>query len=340
MSNDYKKEQAGGEPEGAAAAEGRAEELRYQSKKQVVKSGVLGAFIGLAVIVPGVSGSAAAILFGLYEKLLYALGNLFRAFGRCFRFLLPIGVGGLLGLAAGFFGVRALLYLMPFALISLFAGLMLGAFPAVGDQLKGERLTPGRAALFVLGLILPVALSALSMFADAGPASLEDLQVWHYLLFPVLGYAVAVTQLVPGLSATALLMMAGWFSPLLDSVSLTYWQSHPQIFVVYVCLIAGFAAGLLTFSKGLSRLIERRRAPVFYTVAGLSLGSVATMFFNPEIMAVYQSWTGIPWAELGCGLVLMIAGGVISWLFVRFERGAKGETCPPEPKGQQGKRIL
>ena len=54
--------------------------LQYENKRELVKSGVLGAFIGLAIIVPGVSGSTVAIIFRLYEKLLYALGNLFKKF--------------------------------------------------------------------------------------------------------------------------------------------------------------------------------------------------------------------------------------------------------------------
>lgn len=301
-------------------------DLKYANKRQVVQGGALGAFIGLAIIVPGVSGSAVAILFGLYEKLLYAFGNLFKSFGKCFRFLLPIGLGGILGLVIGFFGVRALLEIMPFALVALFAGLMLGAFPAVGEQLKGEKPTSGRVALFALGLVLPIALSAASVFFASGSSSLENLQLWQYLFFVVIGYAVAITQLVPGLSATALLMMLGFFSPLMDSVSWTFWQSQPQIFWVYLCLIAGFATGMLTFSKVLSQWILHHRAPVFFTVSGLSLGSVLTMFFNPEMMEVYQSWEGMPWAELGCGLLLLIMGAVFSFLFVRLERGEK--TAP------------
>ena len=309
------------EEEGRSVNRLSPDDLKYADRRQVIRSGALGAFIGLAVIVPGVSGSAVAILFGLYEKLLFAFGNLFKAFGKCFRFLLPIGIGGVLGLAVGFFGVRALIDLMPFALAALFAGLMLGAFPAIKDQLKGERGTFGRLALFVLGMVLPIALSAVSLFAASGSSSLENLQPWHYLFFAGLGYAVAVTQLVPGLSATALLMMVGYFSPLMNSVSLTFWQSDPQIFWVYLCLITGFATGMLTFSKMLSHLIQRCRAPVFFTVAGMSLGSIVTMFFNPEIVAVYQSWEGVAWTELGFGLALLIIGVICSFLFVRLERG-------------------
>ena len=309
--------------DGAAntAADVSEDDLRYRNGGQVAKSGLLGAFIGLAIIVPGVSGSAVAIIFRLYEKLLYALGNFFRKFKRCALFLLPVAVGAAVGLIVGFFGVRALLGVLPFATVALFAGLMLGAYPAVTDQIRGEKLTPWRGALFALGLALPFALSAVSVYAAPGAASLEDLQVWHYLLFLLLGWLVALTQLVPGLSATALLMMFGYFSPLLDSVSLTYWQSNPQVFLVYACLLAGFIAGLLTVSKLLSRLLSRRRAPTFYAVAGLSLGSAVTMFFNPEIMEVYRGWAGGGMgADLGVGVALFIAGVAAAYFFARYER--------------------
>ena len=299
-----------------------ATDLRYQNGKEVFKGGVLGAFIGLAVIVPGVSGSAVAIIFRLYEKLLYALGGIFRRFKESARFLLPIALGGIVGLAAGFFGVRFLLNLLPFAIVALFAGLMLGAFPAVTDEIKGEKPTPLRIILFLLGLLFPIGLSALSVFGTPDMLSLENLSWYHYILFLLVGYAIAVTQLVPGLSATALLMTFGCFTPLMNSVSLTYWQENPMVLLVYACLAVGFILGLLTFSNGLSRLLEKKRAPAFYTIAGLSLGSIVTMFFNPEIVEVYESWTisAAMWRELGIGMALFGIGIIAATYFVRYER--------------------
>ena len=299
-----------------------AMDLRYQNGKEVFKGGVLGAFIGLAVIVPGVSGSAVAIIFRLYEKLLYALGGIFRRFKESARFLLPIALGGIVGLAAGFFGVRFLLNLLPFAIVALFAGLMLGAFPAVTDEIKGEKPTPLRIILFLLGLLFPIGLSALSVFGTPDMLSLDNLSWYHYILFLLVGYAIAVTQLVPGLSATALLMTFGCFTPLMNSVSLTYWQENPMVLLVYACLAVGFVLGLLTFSNGLSRLLEKKRAPAFYTIAGLSLGSIVTMFFNPEIMEVYESWTisAAMWRELGIGMALFGIGIIAATYFVRYER--------------------
>ena len=118
--------------------------LAYADKKEVAKGGVLGLFIGLAIIVPGVSGSAVAIIFRLYEKLLYAFGNLLKSFKKCVRFLLPIAIGAVIGLVVGFIAVEQLINLVMFAVVALFAGLMLGAFPAVTDQIKGEKITAPR----------------------------------------------------------------------------------------------------------------------------------------------------------------------------------------------------
>ena len=100
-------------------------ELVKYSKKTWTKSAVLGFFIGLAVIVPGISGSTVAIIFKLYRQFLYAIGHLFDQFKKCFVFLLPIGIGMVIGVVSGFIGVKALLEILPFAIICLFAGLMI-----------------------------------------------------------------------------------------------------------------------------------------------------------------------------------------------------------------------
>ena len=282
---------------------------------------MLGLFIGLAIIVPGVSGSAVAIIFRLYEKLLYAFGNIIKQFRKCIRFLVPILIGAVIGLVAGFLGVKALINIIPFAIVALFAGLMLGAFPAVTDQIKGEKITVPRAALFLIGLAVPIAFSAISCNIATGDAVLENAQWYHYILFLVLGYVVAITQLVPGLSATAILMMFGYFTPIVNSISVTYWGTNPSVFIIYACLAVGFVAGLLTVSKGMSKLLEKRRAPTFFTVAGMSLGSIITMFYNTDMLAVYSGWgVGFVWWELVLGIVLFVGGVAAAYFFVRYER--------------------
>ncbi len=324
-----------GEPDGAQApaaspvradsAEETEPDLRYRNGKEVVKGGVLGFFIGLAVIVPGVSGSTVAIIFRLYHKLLYALGNIVRRFKKCIRFLLPIALGLIVGFVLGFLAIQRLIEISPFTIIGLFAGLMLGAFPAVYDEVRTEKKTPLRIGLFALGLAIPVAIAVVSVFASEGAQPLEGLNAGHYILFLVLGYLVAVTQVVPGLSATAILMAFGYFTSIMNSVHLSYWQQNPAVFGVYACLAVGFILGLVTFSKLLTKIFAKRRAAAFFVIVGLSLGSIVTMFFNPDVYAVYQSWTTqLNVLDLSLGLVLFAVGIVAAYLFVRYERRKKG----------------
>jgi len=140
--------------------------IKY-NKKTWCKSGLLGVIIGLAIIVPGISGSTVAIIFKLYDQFLYALGNLFKQFKKCFTFLLPIGLGMIVGLVLGFFAVQKLLDLFPFAVVGLFAGLMVGAFPAVKDEIKGAERTKKRVALFIVGLLVPIAVGVFSALVSS-----------------------------------------------------------------------------------------------------------------------------------------------------------------------------
>ena len=130
--------------------------------------------------------------------------------------------------------------------------------------------------------------------------------------------------------APALLMAFGYFTPIMQSVHLSYWQENPAVFGVYACLAVGFLLGLVTFSKLLTKLFEKRRAPAFFVICGLSLGSIVTMFFNPDVCAVYEDWldgmTTLNYVDLVLGLVLFVVGVVIAYLFVKYER--KKSTMP------------
>ena len=205
-------------------------ELIKYNKKTWCKSGILGFIIGLAVIIPGISGSTVAIIFKLYDQFLYAIGNLFKKFKKCVVFLLPIALGAVLGFGVGFLGVQKLLEINTFAVVCLFAGLMCGAFPAVKDEVKGAKITPKRVVLFALGLCIPVALGCVSAVLKVNDLSAEQTIVsdterfagniflqfhwWHVLLAVLIGFVIGITQIVPGLSASAFLMSVGWYKSL------------------------------------------------------------------------------------------------------------------------------
>ena len=136
------KPQAEGQPEN----EPDRPDLAYKNAKDVARGGLLGLFIGLAIIVPGVSGSTVAIIFKLYDKIIYALGNLFKRFAACVKFLLPI---------------------------------VIGAFPAVKDEIKGEKPNALRVLLMILGVAIPIAIALGTTFGTEGERPLEGLEFYH-----------------------------------------------------------------------------------------------------------------------------------------------------------------
>ena len=305
--------------------------IKY-NKKTWCKSALLGFFIGLAVIVPGISGSTVAIIFKLYDQFLYAVGNLFKKFKKCFAFLLPIGLGMALGVLLGFISVKKLLEILPFAVVCLFAGLMCGAFPAVKDEIKGAERNVKRIALFALGLLIPVALGCVSAWLASGESVSADtfakVEWWHILLGLIIGYVVGITQIVPGLSASAFLMAVGWFGSLVDSVSMTYWTGNPAVFLVYAGLGVGFLAGLFTFSNLLTFLFEKARHTSYFMIVGLSLGSILSMFCNGDIIETYLAWAqnGVVFLDLSLGLALFAVGLVGAYMLVRYQRKKDAEN--------------
>ena len=302
-------------------------QLIAYNRKTWCKSAVLGFFIGLAVIVPGISGSTVAIIFKLYRQFLYAVGHLFEQFKKCFVFLLPIGIGMVVGILCGFVGVKALLELLPFAVICLFAGLMIGSFPAVKDELSGVQMNAKRITLMVVGACIPVAVAVISsvLTLQGGTTGniLEADLVWQIVLPLAVGFVLALTQLVPGLSASAILMVIGWYAVLMQNLhfSLETLQNIDLI-VVVVSLAVGFVVGFFVFSKLMSKLFERARDTSYSMIVGLALGSLLTMFFNAEIVKVYQAWSvsGINWLHLILGIVLLAVGTVGAYWLVRVQR--------------------
>lgn len=297
------------------------------NKKTWCKSALLGFFVGLAVIVPGISGSTVAIIFKLYDAFLYAVSNLFKQFRRCFFFLLPIAIGIVIGLAAGFFTVQKALEYIPFAIVGGFAGLMCGAFPAVTDELKGTERTPKRVALFLAGVAIPVAAAICSVVLSGGAG--KDFSAWWRIALCVpVGAIVGLTQVVPGLSASAILMSIGYFTPLVESVHVTYWKANPIIFLTYAALGVGFLIGIFFSSGALTRAFEKARHTAYSMIVGLSLGSIIAMFCNVEIFAVYKAWakSGVVWKDFWLGVALFAAGAAIAYLLVRYQRKKDAET--------------
>lgn len=294
-------------------------DLKYKGFKEILVSIFVGFFIGLSVIVPGISGSAIAMIMKVYDKMMYSFSNLFKRFKDCILYLIPIGIGIVAGFGIGFVLVKLLLETIPFITICFFVGLMVGTFPILFKEIKGEPSTMNRKLLFLVGILVPLLIIAVSLFAN-GDNSLVGLNFGHYALFLFLGVLISLTQIVPGLSATVLLMMFGYYTAILNGVGTELFTDF-KLMLVYIALVVGFVIGILLFSKVINRLLDKQRKPFFYTICGLSVGSMLAVFLGKECVDIYVHWQGTRMTvDIAVGSVAFVVGFGITFALFLYDK--------------------
>ena len=174
--------------------------------EKTFKQILAGFLIGLAVIVPGISGATIAIMFKIYNNILDAIASINKNFKKSMIYLLPIGVGGILGILMGFLFIKELLKVIPFAITTLFGGLILGSiFSLIPENKKDGKI------FLVVGIICPIILCLISFFHNEMSLKLNYYLIFYYV---IVGSIVASTQYIPGCSASVFLMSIGLFTPL------------------------------------------------------------------------------------------------------------------------------
>ena len=128
-----------------------------------------------------------------------------------------------------------------------------------------------------------------------------------------MGILVSLTQLIPGLSATVLLMIFGYYSSLMENIGLGL-LSDFKLLLVYAALGIGFVVGTLMFSKIINKLLDTQRKPFFFVICGLSVGSVISVFLGNDCMEIYKLWTTDAMImDLLLGLAFLLVGFAVSF---------------------------
>ena len=303
-------------------------ELKYKSPKEVLINIFVGVFIGLSVIVPGISGSTMAITMKVYDKGMYAFSHMFKEFKKCFLYALPVLVGIGVGFFSGVIAVKLLLEYFPFMTICFFLGLMIGTYPVIFKEIKGQRVTAPRTLLATFGFIVPIVFSLLSLAFSGDSNTLTGLNFGHYVFFFILGALISITQLMPGLSATVLMMVFGYYKALIGNLG-SEMLSDFKIFLVYVVMGVGFLCGVFTFSKAVEAILNKARVGFFFVITGISLGSVISVFVGKDCVDIYKLWEAPElFIELTLGLTLLLCAFALSFMFTRFSSKREAEKLP------------
>ena len=289
-----------------------------------IKDGLTGMAIGTAIIVPGVSGGTIALAFGAFKKIVNAVDNLFtKNFWRSLLILLPFLIGAIISVAALVFPFQLAFEYCLFSIVCLFAGFIIGSIPGITDEFKGKKPTALNIILLVIGFVLAGIIGIFSVIFKLNNTinSLFAERPWYlYLIIFVVGVFGSSGLIVPGFSGSMLLMVIGFYEPILNLVDFSnFW---PNLLLGFVFAL-GVLVGFIILSKIMNKLITNHKISTLYVVFGFIAGSLVSIFVNSKMFEYFDE--GLKLLDCILGPILLVVGLTLSILFVIYSRKHKGE---------------
>ena len=282
----------------------------------MIKSVLKGIVIGIANIVPGVSGGTMMVSMGIYDKLIHCITHLFSEFKKSVKFLFPIAVGMVIAIVGSSFALKELFARIPIQTNLLFVGLILGGLPAIGKNVKGKRIRIGHiiAALVFFALVAGMA----AMGETEGASADLSFSVGNMLVLFVVGVITSATMVIPGVSGSMVLMLMGFYKPVLLTITnfITALVHLDMNGILAGCGILipfgiGVVAGIFAIAKVVEIVFDKYPLYAYWAIIGLIVAPpVAIVLMNLKVfsqMTVFSAVTGV--IALAAGLVIAMKLG-------------------------------
>lgn len=276
-----------------------------------------GAFMGLANLVPGISGGTMLLAAGVYPQFISAVAEVttlrFRA--PALLLLACVGSGAAVAVAIAAGAIGALLDLYPSAMYSLFIGLTLGGAPLLWRLIRpADRAVIGSA-------IVAVALMGLLPANDSGPVG-DGARTGAaaYAMLVVAGFSGGAAMILPGISGAYLLLILGQYRLIVDAVASAAagaraadLSAAAASLPVLLPVAIGVGAGVVGVSNVVKLLLARHRRATLGFLLGLLLGSVPGLWPFEAVPSP---------AQATAGAALVLTGFGISWTISALGREA------------------
>ena len=268
-----------------------------------------GVVIGIANAIPGVSGGTMMVSMGIYDKLIYSVTHLFKQPVKSIKTLLPYFIGMAIGIVGLAFAIVAMFEHIPFQTCMLFIGLILGGVPILTGHLKGVRFNLSHAVVF---LIFFGSIILLQIFGGQG--SDVALTVTPISLFKLVlvGIVAAATMVIPGVSASMMLMTVGYYYPVVGSVKdfITALVAFDAPKIIHICMILipfgiGVVVGIFAVAKLIEMLMDKYEALTYCGIMGLVVAS-------PVVILMSAPLAGMSVVTVLTGAVTFVVGVVIA----------------------------
>lgn len=273
---------------------------------------VKGIMMGIANIIPGVSGGIMAVSLGIYDDMIHALKHLMKEFKKSLTFLLPIGIGAVIGIVGFSYLIERLLSEFTFPTALGFVGLIIGGLPVIFHSFKAALKNNHQTFNFLHGIILVIFFSVvvgMSLMQEPSQSTSSiEISALNLMILFFVGMITASTMVVPGISGSLTLMIIGYYHPLLqivtgfvDSLLSVNIDSLLQYSISLIPLGLGFVIGLFAVSKGIDYLFNNFPSLTYSGIIGLVLASPIAILLNTNAIGHLQ--TGNTLILLPIGLV-------------------------------------
>lgn len=273
---------------------------------EFVKSILKGIVIGIANIVPGVSGGTMMVSMGIYDKLIHCITHFFKDFKENIKFLLPIGIGVLVGFVGLALLIKPAFAQCPLETNCCFVGLILGGLPAIFGKVKGNKFKWTYSLPCIAFFVLVVGLALIGE-REGVDADLSFNFVNIIKLFGV-GILASGTMMIPGVSGSMIMLLFGYYKPVVSLVSrflkaiipidfskITGDFNFSEIFVgfdfaeiisccgVFIPLGLGIVVGVILVAKLLEIIFEKCPMYAYWAIIGLIAASPFAILYVADL---------------------------------------------------------
>lgn len=283
---------------------------------------IKGIFIGIANVIPGVSGGTMALSLGIYDKLIGSVSGLFKDFKKSVLTLLPIIIGCVIGLVGFTYAIEFLLSKHTFVTCMTFVGLILGGIPVLFRSLKDKMRTShssiGAAGIIAFLLLFAVAIGLPLLNSGEEMMTSLNASAGTMILLFFIGIIASATMVVPGVSGSMVLMILGYYYGIIDSVK-TFIDGLKAFDIAVLIdrgmLLFPFGIGILLgiflIAKIITFLFEKYGVETYCAIFGLILASPFAIFYNTGLLKELSS---LSFMTVILGLVFAVVGGVVTYI--------------------------
>lgn len=240
---------------------------------------IKGFIIGLAKVIPGVSGSLVALNLGLYEKGIDAISNFFKNVKSNMFFLLNVGIGILFAIIIGSKIIDYALFKFYFPTMLLFIGLLMGSVPDLFRKANIKTRIEWFYFIFVFALMLTLCF----IKNDIEFTYIDNFKNNLYVI--LIGFIDALTMIIPGISGTATFMLMGCYDFFLSIFSnLLNINNILENIKIIILFAIGLGLGVILITKLMNYLLNNKKNIIYPIISSFSISSIMLL-----ILQVFKS---------------------------------------------------